>query len=154
MPNLIYCKIPVKRTIKSFLRAGFTGDRSNIRGKFVVTYSDEKCTKQECYPARRSFGDLYLITKSKYPNITEELLAYRLLQMIKSKSLLGMYCPQIRKIVFWKPEHTEKYFDFTKDQRYGKALDFLGEDKVSVTKLMDLASSYQKNLKSIGNKRV
>jgi hypothetical protein len=66
-----------------------------------------------------------------------------------------MYCPTIGKIVFWRPESSDKYYDFRKSSRYGKSLDYEGADKISVNKIIDLASEHEKKLKkSIGNKRI
>ena len=85
-----------RRGIKSLLKMGF----NNFH--FKKTYTDIECTKEECHPARRSFGDLLLICRTYFPNTTEQQLAKTLRELSKEIGIRVSYCSTIDKIVFYK----------------------------------------------------
>ena len=138
----IHCEIPTKRTVVSFLRDGFTSRLNGIDGKFVTTYSDEDCTEQECKPARRSFNDLYDIVKVRYPKYDKNKLAYRLLWMIQKGHLSAIYCPAIKKIVFF---NKRAHYNFIgTDNISKKPLNYKGVDGISAKNLIDMANKFRK----------
>lgn len=149
MPNLIYSKVPKKRTIRAYLNAGFSAERNNVSGKFVPTFFDKECTKAECYAARRSFNDIMSIVKVHFPKTTSEGLAHRLLRMVKMKELSCIFCPQINKLVFYKKDPAS---DFTTNPRtLGILFSYKGVDNLSADDLLEMAKDKRKRVE---NKRI
>jgi len=141
----IYCKVKQKRTVRSFLKEGFTGNKNGFKSKFVSTYSDEECVILECDIARRSFQDLYTICSTRYKNLNKNLFSLELIQMIQRRELVCIYCPKIGKLVFIG--NTKNEPDLTKNlarQVSMKSFDFKGLDNYSFQDIIDMANKIKK----------
>lgn len=69
--------------------------------KFDTKYVDNKEAFQCSYGRRRSLGDIYLITKNYYPEITIEEVLTHLIDFAEKGWIAGMHCGQIHKYVFF-----------------------------------------------------
>lgn len=99
MNRVLYCKVPKKRTVKGYLKAGFT---STKEGVWPTTYSDPECLITECQPRRRSFEDLWAIVRSEFPRCSRYRLSKALVALMKDDNvcLYPYRCRATSKIMF------------------------------------------------------
>ena len=56
----------------------------------------------QCYPQRnRSFYDLFFIVKARFKKITEEELAFHIIEIFKDKQIKFVPCPDVCKTTFF-----------------------------------------------------
>jgi len=90
----------------------------------------------QCYPQRnRSFYDLFFIVKARFKEITEEELAFHLINLFENNNLRFVPCGDVCKTTFFVSEmHNygynchEKgrvYFKSDSKQKYGNELSFV-----------------------------
>lgn len=86
----IYFKNADTSTLEKLLKSFYINEYAR------PTYTDEKCMNVECAAKRRSFEDLYSISKTYFPETTEE----QLLQALINIDILFYHCSTINKLVF------------------------------------------------------
>lgn len=92
----IYTKVERQPTLYEYLKECFnTGT-----GNFVETYIDKDCTTVEFRTARRSFEDLWEISKTLYPKCSEKALARILFKLNENDRLYAYLCGTAQKVVF------------------------------------------------------
>ena len=99
----------------------------------------------QCYPQRnRSFYDLFFIVKARFKEITEEELAYHLVNMFNDGELRMVPCGDVKKVTFFISEmHTygytkhdnRRYYDGDFNKKYGEELSFV--------EIEELAKNYE-----------
>ena len=100
----------------------------------------------QCYPGRnRSFYDLFFIVKARFKEITEEELAYNLIDMLKSRILKTVPCGDVQKVVFYTSkmhgygfnyhETQDNYYRSYTNRKYGYELSFV--------EIEELAKNYE-----------
>lgn len=120
----------------------------------VSTYYNKECTKLHTGAGRnRSFGDIFGVAKTYFPNITDEEVAYTLLNLDsnnfkrKKSYLCWLYCSDINKGVFLLGDYDNYSTQFFNCQTYHKhQQDNVGEDGYSFNDIVSLANTYKKNL--------
>lgn len=56
----------------------------------------------QCYPQRnRSFYDLFFIVKARFTNVTEEEVAYHIINLFNNRTLSMIPCPDVKKVTFF-----------------------------------------------------
>lgn len=105
----LYVKFKIPETLKEFLITFFFDDKK-FKDYFTYkpycsydTYSDEECTKIQCYPCKmRSFDDLMLLANTYYPNTDAKTLMFEIMNL-NHKNNHGLiypmfyYCSDIHK---------------------------------------------------------
>lgn len=100
----------------------------------------------QCYPGRnRSFYDLFFIVKARFKDITEEELAYHLIDMFNNDKLRMVPCPDVRKVTFFIEEmHGYGYCVHDKIEKYSKYYYELKYDnELSFKDIKELAKNYE-----------
>lgn len=124
--NIYFREADSSKTIKELLLSGFIIRYIGSERKFVTTFKDEACKDEDCYPARRSFNDLLWICRTYFPETTEEQLAKVLKELYEERSVRGLYCPNIHKIVFIGTEGTSMDFMHNASDRHHHADEYTG----------------------------
>lgn len=100
----------------------------------------------QCYPGRnRSFYDLFFIVKARFKEITEEELAFHLIDMIKIKVLKTTPCGDVMKVVFYTPEMHGYGFNYneTQDPYYSSDMIKKYGNELSFKEIEELAKNYK-----------
>jgi hypothetical protein len=92
----IYTKVERQPTLYEYLKECFNTDSGN----FVETFTDKDCTTREFRKARRSFEDLWEISKTLYPKCSEKALSRILFKLNTNDNLYGYLCSTAKKVVF------------------------------------------------------
>lgn len=92
----IYTKIERQPTLYEYLQKCFDTEHGN----FVETYDDKECTEREFREARRSFEDLWEISKTLYPKCSEKALSRILFKLNTNDNLYAYLCSTAKKVVF------------------------------------------------------
>ena len=89
----------------------------------------------QCYPQRnRSFYDLFFIVKARFKEITEEELAFHLIDMFNNNELRMVPCGDVQKVTFFTEEMNDygynkydnrQYYDSDFNKKYGEELSFV-----------------------------
>lgn len=132
----IYMQLPADvffNNIEELLTYGFKNNPNNC-GKFIQTFLNEERTLTQCYPAKRSLGDLIDICSTYFDNeFTPEEIAKCLFTLNTKLGLRPQWCDNVNKVVFRilygddnKPQMVkfEEYFNtHWENQRKTKGLD-------------------------------
>ena len=100
----------------------------------------------QCYPQKnRSFYDLFFIVKARFNEVTEEELAFHLIDLLRNGVLKTVPCGDVKKIVFYTPEMHGYGFDFieTKDPYYNPDIQKKYGDELSIKEIKDLYENYK-----------
>ena len=87
-------------SVKSFLLEYYIN--LNTYGKTPATYSDIECDvkNMQCLPGKsRSFTDMYYLTKTYFPTLTEKTFTKKLVEVMKEKGLKLLFCNAVKKAV-------------------------------------------------------
>jgi hypothetical protein len=71
---------------------------------------------------RRSLGDIYLITKHYFPNVTILQVLHTLFELIDSKKISGSFCTMISKYVFHNDSKYTSFNDLVEYNNYNNKL--------------------------------
>lgn len=81
----------------------YSHDNYNRKGYSRITYLDVGLTEVESFARRRSFEDLLVLSKTYFPDTTEEIL----MQTLYDIDISFYFCAGIKKIVFhYKGDHS------------------------------------------------
>ena len=100
----------------------------------------------QCYPQRnRSFYDLFFIVKARFKEITEEELAFNLIEMIKNQTLKVIPCGDVMKTVFYTPEMHGYGFNYNEIQlnSYKSLAELKYGNELSIMEIVLLAKNYK-----------
>lgn len=124
-------------TVYGLLEHGFNDENNNSyqRGKFSRTYSNPECTQLQCTVARRSFGDIFYLCKTYFPNTTREEVAYNLLSIPHMRAI---FCDDIGKLVFRAIGHNREF----SAQLLFSETNFKGKDGVSLNDVRKYYNDY------------
>jgi hypothetical protein len=101
----------------------------------------------QCYLGRnRSFYDLFFIVKARFKKITEEELAYHLIELFKENTLKMTPCGDVRKIVFHTPKMHDYGFNYRESQDiyYRADMSRKFDNELSFFEIKELAENYKK----------
>lgn len=136
--------------VKELLIQCFSG--LEISG-FVSTFYDEDCkTVQTAEGRSRSFGDIFAICKTYFPETTESEVAYTLLSLqpttiMKAPRICWLYCLDIDKGVFWLGGENSKVDLHFSCLAYHKDFwESVGRDNYSFNYILALANDYFTNI--------
>ncbi len=137
--------------------------------EYLYNYFDEGCPetifkdgRYQCASGcNRSFVDLYMLTKAKYPEITIEEVAYILLYILGhedngNKSHDVIKCPTIGMVVFVSPKNMywrNRYTSFNgknSKSTYGSART-VGRDGLSYNSILSMANRWIKKQQKLQN---
>ena len=115
----IYIKesdIPVTKHRKTFIK-------KLIMQKGVITYSDENCTKIQCYnrSAYRSISELHVIVKTRFKITSLKALIKIIKSIIEEEKCIALvWCTQIEKVVvkYTKNISADYITTFSRDRYY------------------------------------
>lgn len=129
----IFVENPVLVDLQSFLKNGFSSAFQVMSNtyQFVKTYKDNECKELECKPARRSFDNLVIISRTYFPEATESDIIKAL---VKIEKIRCFYCNDIRKPVFYIAGQNHDIF--SNDCLYDK-----GKSNYTIEMLKALANS-------------
>lgn len=96
----------------------------------------------QCYPQRnRSFYDLFFIVKARFKEITEEELAFHLVDLFNKNELRMVLCSNVRKVTFFIRKmhgygyniHDDRtgYYKIDFEKKYGNELSFVEIEKLA-----------------------
>ena len=100
----------------------------------------------QCYPQRnRSFYDLFFIVKARFKEITEEELAFNLIDMIKNQTLKIILCGDTMKTVFYTPEMHGYGLNYNEIQlnSYKSLVELKYGNELSIMEIVLLAKNYK-----------
>ena len=101
----------------------------------------------QCYPQRnRSFYDLFFIVKARFKEITEEELAFHLIDMFNNNELRMVPCSDVRKVTFFIEEMNDYgYCVLDEIQKYDKYYYEMkySEIEPSFKEIEELAKNYK-----------
>ena len=100
----------------------------------------------QCYPQRnRSFYDLFFIVKARFKEITEEELAFHIINLFKKAELRFVPCSDVRKVTFFISEmhnyghgvydSPEIFYTYDFERKYG--------NEISFKEITELAENYK-----------
>jgi hypothetical protein len=85
------------KTVQDLIESLFKEPSTLKKRKYArPTYKDKACTKVECSAGRRSFEDMLVLARTRFPNTTEKCL----MKALKELKLKFYYCHQIHKAIF------------------------------------------------------
>ena len=101
----------------------------------------------QCYPQRnRSFYDLFFIVKARFKEVTEEELAFYIVDLYNKNELKFMPCSDVKKVTFFIHKmhdygmsiHNERYGDYKSyyERKYS-------EEEPSFNEIKELAKNYE-----------
>lgn len=127
--------------LKDLLKRGFSCRRGEGEWySFVKTYSNPQLTREECHEARRSFDDLLEISRTYFPDTTEEELAKTLYELHGEINLYFFFCSDIHKQVFCTcPKEAMSYGKFSCSEWPNSSFENSGRSKYSAKRIMELA---------------
>lgn len=123
---------------KKFVRTDYTVNEFILN--FVDIYNNNYLTIDKfggliCDTGRRrSLGDIFLICKHYYPDVTMEQVLVILLNYCDNWKISCSYCNTIKKLVFFKYDHRRNYTDVNSNTEYGNI------------KLLDVITAYTDQL--------
>ena len=105
----------------------------------------------QCYPQRnRSFYDLFFIVKARFKEITEEELAFHIIDLYNKNELKFMPCNEVKKVTFFTNKmhdyglciHDEryKYYNYYYERKHS-------EEEPSFNEIKELAKKYKQQQK-------
>lgn len=109
-------------SLNGFLRSFFT--KYNIEYNTVNLDNSLQCHVNR----RRSLGDIYLITKYYFPNITLKELIKELLWIQKNFGINSQYCSDVRKHVFYSNSKSDYNSPMSRTE-YGVIKDIKGDTR-------------------------
>lgn len=105
----------------------------------------------QCYPQRnRSFYDLFFIVKARFKEITEEEVAYHIINLFNDGTLSMIPCPDVRKVTFFTEKmHTYGYSVYDKKRReYVSYFKHKYDDELSFEEIEQLAEKYKQQIEN------
>lgn len=96
---------PIPEDINDFFTLLFSKDDNYIK---ITTYFNIECNDIQYYPLKqlvyRSFEEMFLLTKTYYPELTIESFFEKLMNYCKltHNFLQTLYCDDIKKMTFYK----------------------------------------------------
>jgi len=128
------------KTVESYLRKYFKG------GSKASYFNDGMI---QCQPKKnRSFYDLYFLTKAKFKDVSEEEVAYHLLEMTKRNDsgiqLKTVPCPDVQKVVFFLSTYPRYYGRFYNQSMGDEYENKSWNGEYSFNDLIKLANNYKK----------
>lgn len=107
----------------------------------------------QCYPQRnRSFYDLFFIVKARFEKVTEEELAFNLINLFNNNILKMIPCGNVEKVTFYtKKMHSygcDKYiYDMYLKNKVGKEIfEKKYKDELSFIEIVKLAKNYEQQI--------
>lgn len=107
----------------------------------------------QCYPGRnRSFYDLFFIVKARFKEITEEELAYHIVDLFNNNRLRMVPCGDVMKVTFFTDEmHGYGYdnhdYNWYLKERYNKVyFEMKYGIELSFMEINELAKNYEQQI--------
>ena len=104
----------------------------------------------QCYPKRnRSFYDLFFIVRARFKEVTEEELAFHLINLFKDNKLRMVPCPDVRKVTFFTKEmHEYGYSNYNHNMYLTRGWDMAYFEmkygiELSFVEIVELAKNYE-----------
>ena len=104
----------------------------------------------QCYPQRnRSFYDLFFIAKARFKEITEEELAFYLVNMLKENKLRMVPCGDVMKVTFYTLDmhgygySYKDYSNYLRENSYKQYFEMKYGMELSMVEIMELAKNYE-----------